>query len=102
MTSRIWSSDGAGWTLLPTESFPDEDTLHTLVEQAPEMLPLAGSPNLVILGREVQLGSGSADLVAVETGGRPTVIEIKLAKNAEKYPKDVVRGSARKYTAYQS
>ena len=58
MTSGIWSSDGTGWTLLPTEPFPDEATLHTLVEQAPEMLPLAGSPRLVILAREVQLKSG--------------------------------------------
>ena len=83
ITSGIWSGDGSGWTLLPTESFPNEDTLHTLVENAPEMLPLSGSPRLVILGREVQLGSGSADLVAVETSGRPVVIEIKLGKNAE-------------------
>ena len=83
MTSGIWSSDGSGWTLLPTEPFPDEATLHTLVENAPQMLPLAGSPNLVMLGREVTLGSGSADLVAVETSGRPVVIEIKLGRNAE-------------------
>jgi hypothetical protein len=83
MTSGIWSSDGSGWTLLPTEAFPDEATLHTLVENAPQMLPLAGSPTLVMLGREVTLGSGSADLVAVETSGRPVVIEIKLGRNAE-------------------
>jgi hypothetical protein len=36
-----------------------------------------------MLGREVTLGSGSADLVAVETSGRPVVIEIKLGRNAE-------------------
>ena len=47
------------------------------------MLPLSGSPRLVILGREVRLGSGYADLIGVEPSGRPTVIEIKLARNAE-------------------
>ena len=63
--------------------FPDEATLHTLVEEAPQLLPLAGSPQLTIVGREVQLGAGWADLIAVEPTGRVVVIEIKLAKNAE-------------------
>ena len=30
-----------------------------------------------------------------------SALTAKLAKNAEKYPTEVVRGSARKYTAYQ-
>jgi hypothetical protein len=41
-----------------------------LVQQAPQMLPLAGSPQLTVLGREVRLGSGFADLIAVESTGR--------------------------------
>jgi hypothetical protein len=63
--------------------FPDEATLHSLVEQAPQLLPLAGNPRLVIVGREVQLGSGWADLLALEPSGRVVLIEIKLARNAE-------------------
>jgi hypothetical protein len=47
------------------------------------MLPLAGSPQLTVLGREVRLGNGFADLIAVESTGRPVVIEVKLAGNAE-------------------
>ena len=47
------------------------------------MLPLAGSPRLTILGREVRLGSGFADLLAVESTGRLVIIEVKLAGNAE-------------------
>jgi len=47
------------------------------------MLPLAGSPQITVLGREVQLGAGRADLLAVEASGRLTIIEIKLAGNAE-------------------
>ncbi|MDQ6649738.1 MAG: hypothetical protein M3Z02_06430 [Actinomycetota bacterium] len=49
------------------------------------MLPLAGAPRLAILGREVRCGTGFADLVAVELEtGRPVVIEIKLASNADR------------------
>ena len=83
MTS-IWSTDPeGGWKLLPTVGFPDEATLHTLVEQTPQLLPLAGSPRLSIVGREVRLGTGSADLVAVEPSGRLVIIEVKLANNAK-------------------
>ena len=37
----------------------------------------------MVVGREVALGSGYADLVAVESDGRLVVIEIKLRRNAE-------------------
>lgn len=63
--------------------FPDEATLHKLIAQTPSMLPLAGAPDLVILGKEVQLGAGYADLMGVEDTGRPVIIEVKLASNAE-------------------
>ncbi len=81
--TAIWQNDGAGWHLIAPTGFPDEATLHTLVEQAPHLLPLAGSPRLIVLGREVQLGNGYADLIAIEPNGRIAVIEIKLASNAE-------------------
>lgn len=81
--TALWQNDGKGWRLIQPAAFPDEATLHRLVEEAPHLLPLAGSPALTIVGREVQLGSGSADLIALESSGRPTVIEIKLARNAE-------------------
>lgn len=81
--TAIWKNDGTGWHLLVPTGFPNEATLHDLVEQAPHLLPLAGNPSLVVLGREVQLGNGYADLVAIEPSGRLAVIEIKLARNAE-------------------
>ena len=81
--SGIWTKDVGGWKLSPPEGFPDEATLHDLIEKNPEMLPLSGAPRLVILGREVPLGSGYADLVGVETTGRPVIIEVKLAKSNE-------------------
>lgn len=82
MTS-IWISSGEGWDLLPRTSFTAEATLHGLVEQSPELLPLAGEPQLIVLGREVPLGGGYADLLAIEPSGRLVLIEVKLAANAE-------------------
>ncbi len=81
--TAIWQNDGSRWHLLSPTGFPNEATLHTLVEQAPHLLPLAGTPRLIVLGREVQLGSGRADLLAIEPSGRFAIIEIKLASNAE-------------------
>lgn len=45
--TAIWQSDGSDWRLLAPSGFPDEATLHQMVEQAPHMLPLAGSPDLI-------------------------------------------------------
>jgi hypothetical protein len=81
--TAIWTNDGTAWRLLSPTDFPDEATLHNLIEEAPQMLPLAGNPSIAILGREVQLGAGYADLVGIELNGRLVVIEIKLARNAE-------------------
>ena len=81
--SRIWKRATAGWQTIPSREFSDEAELHDLVEANPQMLPLAGSPRLFVLGREVQLGSGYADIVAVEASGRPVIVEVKLAQNPE-------------------
>ena len=81
--SGIWTQSDQGWSLSSPEGFADEATLHDLIEKTPEMLPLSGTPTLVILGREVLLGSGYADLLGVETSGRPVIVEIKLAYNNE-------------------
>jgi len=40
--TAIWQNDGTGWRLLAPTGFPDEQTLHSLVEEAPQILPLAG------------------------------------------------------------
>ena len=89
---------GSQWRVLPPAGFPDEAALHGLVEETPELLPLAGSPRLAIVGREVHLGPGYADLLAVESSGRLVVIEVKLAKNAE--ARRVVVAQVLTYAAY--
>jgi hypothetical protein len=69
--------------LLTPTAFPLEADLHDLVVEEPNLLPLSGSPRLTILGREVPLGTGYADVLAVEASGRPVIVEVKLARNAE-------------------
>ncbi len=81
--TAIWQNDESGWHLLSPTGFPNEEKLHILVEKAPHLLPLAGTPRLIVPGREVQLGNGYADLVTIEPTGRIAIIEIKLARNAE-------------------
>lgn len=81
--TAIWRNDGTGWRLLAAAGFPDEQALHGLVAEAPQVLPLAGTPRLTVVGREVLLGGNYADLLAVEPSGRLAVIEIKLRRNAE-------------------
>lgn len=82
--TAIWQESPAHeWTLLKPTGFPDEKTLHDLVAAAPELLPLSGSPRVIVLGRQVLLGSGFADLLAIEPDGRPVIIEIKLRNNTE-------------------
>jgi RecB family endonuclease NucS len=82
--TAIWGSGTDGnWRALEPAAYQAEAELHDLVENAPQMLPLAGSPQLTVLGREVRLGSGCADLIAVESTGRLVIIEVKLAGNAE-------------------
>ena len=79
----IWKNTGNGWELADSQPFPEEATLQGLVAENPQLLPLAGSPRLFTLGREVRLGTGYADVLAVEASGRPVIIEVKLARNAE-------------------
>ncbi|TCO43608.1 hypothetical protein EV646_112185 [Kribbella antiqua] len=65
--------------------FVSEADLHDLIEQTPTMLPLAGTPRLAIVGKEVRCGRERADLLAVEVEtGRPVVIEVKLASNTDR------------------
>lgn len=52
--TAIWSEgSGGGWELLEPTGFPDERTLQDLIAQAPDLLPLSGSPRVVVLGTEV-------------------------------------------------
>jgi hypothetical protein len=81
----IWHDTKEGLVPLQAQPFDREQALHDSIERAPAMLPLPGQPRLVMLGREVSLGNGSADLIAVDVHtGRPLVIEVKLAANTDR------------------
>ena len=94
----IWRKDGEAWSLLPPHGFEDEAALHQRIAEAPEMLPLSGQPRLAVVGSEVRLGNGYADVIAVELEGRPVVIEVKLSRNAE--ARRAVVAQALAYAAY--
>ena len=79
----IWTNSGERWEWGKPRAFEDEATLQELIKENPQFLPLSGSPRLVVLGSEVQLGNGYADILAVESSGRPAVIEVKLRQNPE-------------------
>jgi hypothetical protein len=81
--TAIWRQSDSGYQRLEPAGFPSEAELHALVSSAPELLPLAGSPDLVTLGDEVALGNGYADVLAVERAGRFVLIEVKLASSSE-------------------
>lgn len=98
--SAIWRRDSEEWRPLLPSGFPSEEALHDLVEDAPHLLPLSGDPALVVVGREVALGTGYADLVAIEGEGRVVIIEIKLRRNAE--ARRAVVAQVLTYAAYLS
>lgn len=79
----IWTNSSEGWSLESPKLFDDEDTLHRLVMENPRFLPLTGSPRLAVLGKEVELVTGYPDILAIESSGRPVIIEVKLARNPE-------------------
>ena len=79
----IWTNSGGEWEWGKPRAFEDEAKLHELIRENPQFLPLSGSPRLVVLGSEIRLGNGYADILAVETSGRPAIIEVKLERNPE-------------------
>ncbi len=79
----IWTNTGEGWKVGSPQAFQDEASLHSLIARNPQLLPLAGSPRLTVLGSEIPLGNGYADILAVESTGRPAIIEVKLARNPQ-------------------
>lgn len=81
--TAIYSEGPGGWQLITPQGFPNERTLQELVAQAPDLLPLSGNPRLIVLGREVLIGSGYVDVLAIEATGEPVLIEVKLHNNAE-------------------
>jgi hypothetical protein len=50
--TAIWWDDGTGCRLLAPTGFQNEQTLHDLVRETPQILPLAGDLKLVVVGKD--------------------------------------------------
>ena len=81
---KLWNEYDGG--LAPSSSvnvYRNELELHSLIWRNIDILPLSGSPKLTRLKWEAPIGKGSADILAVESTGRPVIIEVKLRRNIE-------------------
>jgi hypothetical protein len=65
------------------------------VQEKPQILPLAGTPRLVVVGKDVGLGNGYADIVVLEPSRRLAVVEFELFRNAEARRAGRLAGSSR-------
>jgi hypothetical protein len=51
--SSIWYQSEHDWDLLAPTGFEDEASLHELIAESPQVLPLSGSPRVVVVGSRV-------------------------------------------------
>ncbi len=75
----MWTRTETGWEAALPQPFPDEATLQSLIMETPQLLPLEGAPSLAVLGSSVRLGDEQAGIFAVESTGRPTIIETSVS-----------------------
>jgi len=75
-------SDGGPWTSPARHGFGLEQELEALIHAFPEVLP-GVSPAALAVDQFVVPSGGSVDLVVLEADASITVVECKLAKNAE-------------------
>lgn len=69
--------------LLPKD-FDNEDELQKLLAESPELLMDDSEPTVSLVQREVPLGDAAhLDLLLVDSEGKPTAVEVKLARNSE-------------------
>ena len=83
----IWRRAGDEWVPMKAGPIPSERDLQArivdILGKDPRALPLSGQPELTVVGQYVGTENGEIDVIAVERGGRPVIIEAKLYKNRE-------------------
>jgi hypothetical protein len=90
---------GSKWQAANIVDFRNETELQALLYQSPELIPTLGESQSSIFIREAGLpGSGSTDLLGVDSSGNIMIVETKLAKNLEIRRK--VIGQILEYAAY--
>jgi hypothetical protein len=73
--------DGLGWQAPSIHRYPNERGLQELLKETASLIPGVG--DAVIIDELAIAGAGSLDLFAVEPDGTLTLVECKLAANAE-------------------
>ncbi len=104
MMGMILVIEGDKATPLDKTRFTEEGKLQDYLEKYPSLIPLGeiveGASDLLCIGREVGVPSGSIDLLFIDKDGLLTVIETKLARNPE--ARRTVIGQIIEYASYIS
>ncbi|TET40272.1 MAG: hypothetical protein E3J66_07075 [Dehalococcoidia bacterium] len=102
--AKILVIEGDKATLLDKIKFTGEGKLQDYLEKYPSLIPLGeiveGASDLLCIGREVGVPSGSIDLLFIDKDGLLTVVETKLARNPE--ARRTVIGQIIEYASYIS
>ena len=89
----------AKWKALQPCTYSDETQMQKMLHDSPELIPLATDDAVAVFIREAGLpGSGTTDLLGVDSTGNILIVETKLAKNQESRRKVV--GQILEYAAY--
>lgn len=85
--AKILLINGENIKALDKVKFTQEGKLQDYLEKYPSLIPLAeivdGATDLLCIGREVSIPSGSVDLLFIDKDGFLTIVETKLIKNPE-------------------
>jgi hypothetical protein len=72
------------WKSLQANSYSDEAELQKMLYESPELIPINNDEDVAVFIREAGLrGSGSTDLLGVDSQGNILIVETKLSKNQE-------------------
>ena len=72
------------WKSLTPSIFSDEAELQKMLYDSPELIPIKNDDEVGVFIREAGLpGSGSTDLLGVDSQGNILIVETKLARNQE-------------------
>jgi hypothetical protein len=72
------------WKSITPSSYADEAHLQKMLYDSPELIPIQNDEAFAVFIREAGLpGSGSTDLLGVDSQGNVLIVETKLARNQE-------------------
>jgi hypothetical protein len=72
------------WKSITPSSYTDEAHLQKMLYDSPELIPIQNDDDIAIFIREAGLpGSGSTDLLGIDSQGNILLVETKLARNQE-------------------